>query len=187
MKSKHPDKFKEEPELITISDSKGEQVDVEQVSDDEDVLPCKCVKCKKKFAEQSDLCEHMIKEYQKEQKEKKKLSTSTANLKFNFKYGQCNAQFTDKQDYIDHMKSHLQQKKSGKPSGSTYNVKPHGTYCLKCNKDFKNPLKLKQHYKKVHDADRKICDTCGKSFALKYTLATHINVEHQGKKIQVSL
>ena len=85
MKSKHPDKFKEEPELITVSDSKGEQVDVEQVLDDEDVLPCKCVKCKKKFANQSDLCEHMIKEHQKEKKEMKmKLSTSTVNLKFNF-------------------------------------------------------------------------------------------------------
>ena len=55
MKSKHPDQFKEEPELVTVSDSKGEQVDVEQVSDYEDVLPHKCVKCKKKFANQSDL------------------------------------------------------------------------------------------------------------------------------------
>ena len=71
MKSKHSDKFKEEPEFVTVSDSKGEQVDVEQVSDDEDVLPCKCVKCKKKFANKSDLHEHMIKEHQKEQKEKK--------------------------------------------------------------------------------------------------------------------
>ena len=159
MKSKHPDQFKEEPELITVSDSKGEQVDVEQVLDDEDVLPHKFVKYRKEFANQSDLREHMIKEHQKEQKEKKKKpSTSTAYLKFNFKCGQCNAQFTDKQDYIDHVKSHSQQKKSGKLSGSRYNVKPHGTYCLKCNKDFKNPLKLKQHYKKVQDNDRKICD-----------------------------
>ena len=85
------------------------------------------------------------------------------------------------------MKSHSDQKKSGKLSGSMYNVRLHGTYCLKCNKDFKDPLKLKKHYQKVHDKDRRICDTCGKSFTLKYTLATHIDIEHHGKRFKCPL
>ena len=62
-----------------------------------------------------------------------------------------------------------------------YNVKPHGTYCLKCEKDYKSPSELKKHYDKVHMKSQKVCDKCGKSFASKYALATHIDIEHHGK------
>ena len=125
----------------------------------------------------------MIKEHQKEQKfKKKKIVPSVKKLKFNCT--KCEAKFSEHTDYIEHVKSHDGKRKSGKPSGSTYNVKPHGTYCLKFEKDYNSTSALKKHYDKVHMKDHKVCDKCGNSFALKYTLATHIDVEHHGKCFQ---
>ena len=94
----------------------------------------------------------MMQEHQKDQKEKKRqLSSTKGKMKIDYKCGQCDAKFTQKNDYIDHVKLHSDQKKSGKLSGTRYNVKPHETFCLKCEKDFMSPLKLKKHYKKVHN------------------------------------
>ena len=155
------------------------------VSDDEtnvvkDVLLKKCAICKLKFVSSQDLSKHMIKEHQKEQKfKKKKIVPSVKKLKFNCT--KCEAKFSEHTDYIEHVKSHDGKRKSGKPSGSTYNVKPHGTYCLKFEKDYNSTSALKKHYDKVHMKDHKVCNKCGKSFALKYTLATRIDVEHHGK------
>ena len=172
MKSKHSDTYVETPEILTVSD--------DETGVKDDVLPRKCVVCKLKFANSQDLTKHMIDNHQKEQKfKKKKISSSVKKL--NFSCLKCEAKSSEHTDYIEHVKSHDGKKKSGEPCGSTYNVKPHGTYCLKCEKNFKNPSLLKKHYEKAHLKDQKLCDKCGKSFASKYTLATHIDVEHHGK------
>ena len=172
MKSKHADTYVEEPEIVVVSD--------DDILELEDVLPKKCAVCKAKFANSKDLTDHMIREHQKDQKFKKKIIAKSVK-KLKFSCTKCEAKFTDKTDYIEHVKSHDGKKKSGKPSGSTYNVKPHGTYCLKCENDFNSASHLKKHYEKVHLKDRKICDKCGKTFTYKYTLASHIKVEHHGK------
>ena len=77
--------------------------------------------CKLKFANSKDLSNHMKKEYQKEQKfKKKRIPTTLKKLKFSCT--KCEAKFSEKTDYIEHGKSHDGKKKSGKPSGSTSQV-----------------------------------------------------------------
>ena len=60
--------------------------------------------------------------------------------------------------------------------------KPHGTYCLSCNKDFAGKKELDEHFSKVHAEGKLKCEMCFKQFTSKYTLQQHVQVEHKGKR-----
>lgn len=58
--------------------------------------------------------------------------------------------------------------------------------CPICSKTLKSRLKLKQHNRKFHDANKFKCKKCSSSFSFKSLLAEHVKVKHEGKRYHCS-
>ena len=157
-------------ENIEISDDKETDNDVNEW------FPCD--KCDMEFQTSTDLQYHRTTEHADEIYRRRKFKVEKPNELLHCK--DCNLNFKDKQTFVDHTNSHLP--KGGKSRAGTY--KPHGTFCTRCNKDFKNETALSQHFTKVHNKGRCICAQCGKSYSAIGTLKTHMEVEHGDKRFE---
>ena len=56
--------------------------------------------------------------------------------------------------------------------------------CNKCEKAYKSPEELHEHFQIAHEKLKKFgCNTCGKEFTTNGNLATHIKTVHSGKMV----
>ena len=146
----------------------------------ENVLSVKCLKCEQSYVTRSDLAMHMVEVHQNEDTYKKRKYNVEEDI-IKWKCNQCCKKFKFNTDLIEHTKSHDTTVKKEFSKHKTSYFKPHGTFCIQCNREFGSSDKLLKHHKEIHEKDKLCCEQCDKTFTSKYTLKTHVEIEHDGK------
>ena len=99
-----------------------------------------------------------------------------------FTCDECGLKAHQEDVYIEHVSTHCKCHFIKKES-NILELKPHGTFCLKFEKDFGSSSMLKKHFAEKHTENHFTCDKCGVSYSSKYTLWNHISIEHEGTRI----
>ena len=143
-------------------------------------MTAKCLECDKSFPTRVDLCMHMVKVHQNEETYKKRKYNVEEDIT-KWTCCQCPKKFKHNMELVEHMESHDYTVKKEYGKHKTSYFKPHGTFCIPCNKDYRNLDKLIKHHEDFHEKNKLSCDHCDKMFTSKYTLKTHVEIEHDGK------
>ena len=99
-----------------------------------------------------------------------------------FTCDECELKAHQEDVYIEHVSTHCKCHFIKKES-NIVELKPHGTFCLKFEKDFGSISMLKKHFAEKHTENHFTCDKCGVSYSSKYTLWNHISIEREGTRI----
>ena len=144
-----------------------------------DLFKYKCASCDLIFATKLDRRNHVMEECSKQHKIKARKYEVKTKRQPLFTCDECGLKVHQEEVYIADVSTHLKCH-SIKKESNIIELKPHGTFCLKCKKDFGSITLLKKHFTDKHTEKHFTCDKCGISYSRKYTLRNHISIEHEG-------
>lgn len=141
----------EQEENYSNSEFLIQEIDILNLKHNQQILntPFKCYNCGAGFVKKKSLSFHL------------KLNKCTEEQ---FGCVSCKKVFINKQNLIEHMKTHFKFS------------------CSKCSKSFSNKDKLKDHVNIEHkNLKKNQCSYCGKAFSMKSSLKDHLRI-HNGEK-----
>ena len=134
------------------------------------------------FATKLDRRNHVMEEHSKQHKMKARKYEVKTKCQPLFTCDECELKVCQEDMHIEHVSTYYKCCFIKKES-NIVELKPHGTFCLKCEKDFRSISMLKKHFAEKNTENHFTCDKCGVSYSSKYTLQNHISTEHEGTRI----